>query len=250
MARIRTIKPEFPHSESMGRVSREARLCFILLWTIADDSGRLRGNSRMLASLLFPYDDDAGSLIDGWLDELEANECILRYKHDGSTYLQICNWLNHQKIDRPSTSKLPEFASPREESTSQRESSARKGREGKGEEGKGEKLTSAADAADPCPHQAIIEIYHRILPGLPRVREWTAARQTFLRNRWKEKPDRQTLDWWEGYFGYVAGCDFLCGRTEGRNGHPPFQADLEWLVRPSNLVKVIEGKYENTGRAA
>jgi hypothetical protein len=25
----------------------------------------------MLASLLFPYDDDAGSLIDGWLAELE-----------------------------------------------------------------------------------------------------------------------------------------------------------------------------------
>ena len=59
MARIRTIKPEFPQSESMGRVSRDARLCFVMLWTIADDSGRLRGNSRMLASLLFPYDDDA-----------------------------------------------------------------------------------------------------------------------------------------------------------------------------------------------
>ena len=67
MARIRTIKPEFPHSESMGRVSREARLCFILLWTIADDAGRLRGNSRMLASLLYPYDDDAKKQYpDGW----------------------------------------------------------------------------------------------------------------------------------------------------------------------------------------
>jgi len=42
MARIRTIKPEFPHSESMGRVSRDARLLFVMLFTIVDDEGRAR----------------------------------------------------------------------------------------------------------------------------------------------------------------------------------------------------------------
>lgn len=110
MARIRTIKPEFPQSESVGRLSRDARLCFIMLWTIADDSGRLRGSSRMLASLLFPYDDDARSLIGGWLFELEAESCIARYAAKGDSYIQICNWLNHQRIDHPSKSKFPEFA--------------------------------------------------------------------------------------------------------------------------------------------
>lgn len=109
VARIRTIKPEFPHSESMGRVSRDARLTFILLWTLADDSGRLRGNSRMLASLLFPYDDDAKSLIETWLTELDREGCIRRYLHEGTSYIQVCNWLNHQKIDKPSQSKLPAF---------------------------------------------------------------------------------------------------------------------------------------------
>ena len=123
MARIRTIKPEFPQSESMGRVSRDARLCFIMLWTLADDSGRLRGNSRMLASLLFPYDEDAPRLIDGWLAELDAEGCIRRYTASGSTYIEIANWLSHQKIDKPSASKIPAFdessrilANPRERS--------------------------------------------------------------------------------------------------------------------------------------
>lgn len=122
MARIRTIKPEFPQSESMGRVTREARLCFILLWTIADDSGRLRGNSRMLASLLYPYDIDAGKKIDGWLDELELERCILRYQSDSKDhYIAILNWQSHQKIDKPSKSKIPEpdsraFANIREDS--------------------------------------------------------------------------------------------------------------------------------------
>jgi hypothetical protein len=114
MPRIRTIKPEFPQSESMGRVSRDARLTFVLLWTISDDEGRLRGNSRMLASLLFPYDADAPGLIDGWLTELEREKCVIRYKVDGDCYIEIPNWLSHQKIDHPSKSKIKPFAKSRE----------------------------------------------------------------------------------------------------------------------------------------
>ncbi|MEN6533986.1 MAG: hypothetical protein ABFD89_10015 [Bryobacteraceae bacterium] len=109
MARIRTIKPEFPQSESMGRVSRDARLLFVMLWTLADDSGRLRGNSRMLASLLFPYDDDAKNLIDGWLRELSTERCVGLYSIGGDSYLEILNWCKHQKIDKPSQSKIQPF---------------------------------------------------------------------------------------------------------------------------------------------
>lgn len=107
MPRIRTIKPEFPQSESMGKVSREARLCFILLWTLADDEGRMRGSAKMLASLLYPYDTDAPKHIEGWLSELEREDCITRYTSDGNNYLQIRNWCSHQKIDRPTPSKFP-----------------------------------------------------------------------------------------------------------------------------------------------
>lgn len=123
MPRIRTIKPEFPQSESIGRLSRDARLLFVQLWTLADDSGRARAASRMLASLLYPYDDDAPGLIGDWLDELQAEGMIQLYEVDGATYLQIVKWLDHQKIDRPSPSKFPGFdeasrkiASPREDS--------------------------------------------------------------------------------------------------------------------------------------
>lgn len=63
----------------------------------------------MLASLLFPYDEDAPKLIDGWLAELEREDMVRRYVHSGDTYLEIRNWLKHQKIDKPSVSKLPSF---------------------------------------------------------------------------------------------------------------------------------------------
>ncbi len=109
MARIRTIKPELPHSETLGLVSREARLLFINLFTIADDEGRARAASRLLASLLYPYDDDAPALIDGWLEELSGIEAVRLYEVKGVHYLDIPKWLDHQKIDKPSRSRIPAF---------------------------------------------------------------------------------------------------------------------------------------------
>jgi hypothetical protein len=146
MARIRSIKPEFPQSESMGNVSRDARLTFIQLWTLADDEGRLRGNSRMLASLLFPYDDgEDGHVsttskdVEAWLVELERESCIVRYQIDGAAYVQICNWLIHQKIDKPSKSKIPAFDEPSREVANPREVSSEEGKgKDQGVEGKGE----------------------------------------------------------------------------------------------------------------
>lgn len=77
----------------------------------------------MLASLLFPYDEDAPALMPAWLQELQDEGCIEVYKVEGTTYIQISKWLSHQKIDKPSQSKIPEFeecyrilANPRESS--------------------------------------------------------------------------------------------------------------------------------------
>lgn len=91
-----------------------------------------------------------------------------------------------------------------------------------------------------CPHQEIIRIYHEVLPQCPAVRDWTPARATQLRARWNESPDRQNLDYWRGLFQYVAGCDFLVGRTS-----KPFFADLEFITKSNNFTKIREGKYEN-----
>ena len=95
-----------------------------------------------------------------------------------------------------------------------------------------------------CPHVEIVALYHEVLPELTRVSDWTIDRQKLLRKRWREKPERQDLDWWRRFFEYVHGCDFLMGRKTGRDGRP-FECDLEWLVRPTNFVKVIEGKYQS-----
>lgn len=104
-------------------------------------------------------------------------------------------------------------------------------------------------AADPCPHQAIIDLYHQTIPTGRRVRQWTEARRAKLRARWKEEPNRQCLEWWKEFFAYIGRSDFLTGRTY-TPGRKPFELDLEWIVTPGNFVKIIEGKYQNQEAAA
>lgn len=94
--------------------------------------------------------------------------------------------------------------------------------------------------ADDCPHDEIIALYHEMLPELPRVREWNKKRKAYLNARWREDKKRQNLDYWKLFFELVSECDFLMGRTK-----TPFKANLEWLVRESNFLKVRERFYLN-----
>jgi hypothetical protein len=94
-------------------------------------------------------------------------------------------------------------------------------------------------AGDDCPHQEIINLYHEHLPMLTQVKSWTPKRSSALKTRWREDAKRQSLEWWAKLFQYIAKSDFLTGKAS------EWQADLEWIINASNLVKIIEGKYEN-----
>jgi hypothetical protein len=220
MPRIRTIKPEFPQSESMGRVSRDARLLFVLLWTLCDDEGRTRAASRMLASLLFPYDEDAPKRIDGWLKELEGQRCIVRYSADGATYLQVCNWLMHQKIDKPSKSKIPPFANVREDSANAREdSSGDQGSKDQGSRIEGSKDQGGGDGNG----GNVPESFHASLPvdawdewlAYRRTRRWPCGPQTLKRHltllaKYDAETQRSIIDasinsGWQGLFDPKGG---------------------------------------------
>jgi hypothetical protein len=107
MARIRSIHPNFAHSPSMRRVSRDARLLFVQLWTIVDDAGRTPAEPDDVAAVLYPGDFDAPRYMQLWLDELEAEGCIERYDVDGIDYLRVIHWHKHQQISHPTQSRLP-----------------------------------------------------------------------------------------------------------------------------------------------
>lgn len=110
----------------------------------------------------------------------------------------------------------------------------------------------AKDGLPTCEHKAVVELYHQHLPTLRRVEVWNAARQGYLRQRWREVASelaqekqidtKDVLNWWGEFFQHIGKSKFLTGRIQHKDGRS-FSADLEWILRPSNFAKIVEGKY-------
>ena len=94
-----------------------------------------------------------------------------------------------------------------------------------------------------CQQQDVIELWHKILPELPRVRVWNDARQKALRARWKEKDlegnSGDTIEYWKDLFEYIRKCPWLMGKNP-RDWKPT----LDWVLKPANYAKIIEGNYQ------
>jgi uncharacterized protein YdaU (DUF1376 family) len=110
----------------------------------------------------------------------------------------------------------------------------------------------AKDGLPTCDHKTIVELYHQHLPTLRRVEVWNDTRKGYLKQRWREvavdlaKTETVTsevmLNWWADFFQHIGKSKFLTGKVNSRDGRA-FVADLEWILRPSNFAKIIEGKY-------
>lgn len=116
-------------------------------------------------------------------------------------------------------------------------------------------VVEGGSAPPPCPHQAIVDIYHEELPAHPRVLALNESRRALIRGRWRQlweergargrsREPADLLDRLRSYFASdVKQSPFLTGMVAPRDGRPVFIADFEWLMRPQNFLKVIEGKY-------
>lgn len=103
-----------------------------------------------------------------------------------------------------------------------------------------------------CEHQGVVDLYHKHLPTLRRVEVWNETRKGYLRQRWREVAnelaDKQevkaedVLRWFAEFFEHIGTSRFLTGRVNDKGGRA-FAADLEWILKPSNFAKIVEGKY-------
>ena len=110
--RIRTIKPEFWRSEDIAALSIEDRLLFIGLWSYVEDNGVGRDEPQLIQCDLYPLDTftEASVRTHGGLMRLSQQGLITRYEGpDGRRYLQINSWDKHQKINRPSKLRFPQY---------------------------------------------------------------------------------------------------------------------------------------------
>lgn len=108
MARIRTIKPAFWGDEKTSHLTREARLLFIGLISMADDQGRFLASHAAIAGYVFPNDEDiTPKRLAAWLEEITASKMVIVYHCGHIRYGVIPNYSKHQAINRPTPSTLP-----------------------------------------------------------------------------------------------------------------------------------------------
>lgn len=93
------------------------------------------------------------------------------------------------------------------------------------------------------PYDEIAAAYMEAMPNNPAVRLMGETTKSYIKARWEEDPERQNIEWWKQYFRYCNTCPLLAGKVPRRDS-PPWFADLQWLVRPTNMEKVINGNYQ------
>jgi uncharacterized protein YdaU (DUF1376 family) len=102
-----------------------------------------------------------------------------------------------------------------------------------------------------CPQEELLKIYHDRCPSLQRVMMLNETRKRHIASRWREVmvTDNLTrandgLEIFGQFFERVEASNFLAGRTQNRNGRP-WKATFDWLIQPTNFLKVCEGHYDN-----
>ena len=87
---------------------------------------------------------------------------------------------------------------------------------------------------------SVIEQWGRICVSLPKVQMLSDRRKKAIRAAEKTVAD---YGGWEKLFREVEASDFLTGRKGAWQG-----CSFDWVLKPSNLVKIIEGNYAGNGR--
>lgn len=103
--------------------------------------------------------------------------------------------------------------------------------------------------------QEVVDLYHELMPGNPRVKVVTAVRRTHYLARWKEamtlkaKPFDGITDHasavaaWRQFFAVCADSEFLTNKVERGDAHRNFRVDLDWIMTPQNFAKILENRY-------
>lgn len=205
MARIRTVKPDIRRSQLVSSWPYPVRWTFVGLPGYLDDEGRGLDDCRLIKAELYPLDDDmTPKKISDHLDVIAGHGPVCRYEIDGRRYLHVTSWREHQRINRPTPSRIPPCpvhdASPAGHgalSDSSLSAHPRKGKEGKGKE-----QGSESAPADP-PRTDVEGLCRYFLEAISRngvratiTEKWrTEARLMLDKDHRDQLEVREVIDW-------------------------------------------------------
>lgn len=85
----------------------------------------------------------------------------------------------------------------------------------------------------------IIDLYHSLCPSFPHIRTISEGRKKAI----KARLNTYSIEDFKTLFEKAEASDFLKG-----NNNRNWSADFDWLIKDTNMPKVLEGKYDNKDR--
>jgi len=92
---------------------------------------------------------------------------------------------------------------------------------------------------DRTPYEKIKNLYHLNCIKLPEIKEMSDERKKAIRTIWKKYND---ISVFEELFKKVSESNFLNGENDNN-----WRASFDWLMNKKNMIKVLEGNYDNKG---
>ena len=104
-----------------------------------------------------------------------------------------------------------------------------------GEEGA--PLPPEGESGSPVPFEKIMQLYNTTCKRLPKIKVIDGQRRKAVAARWRTY---HSLETFAELFEKAEASDFMRGVND-----TGWAADFDWIMRPTNMAKVLEGKYDN-----
>jgi hypothetical protein len=95
------------------------------------------------------------------------------------------------------------------------------------------------------PYQEIVDDYNSICLSLPQVQIINKRRKKSIKARFMNDLDHD-VGRFKNLFRQVEKSDFLTNRS----GRKEWRANFDWIINPNNMVKILEGNYDNAALEA
>lgn len=89
----------------------------------------------------------------------------------------------------------------------------------------------------PIPYEKIMQLYNTICTSLPKIKIIDGQRRKAVAARWRTY---QSIEPFVDLFRKAEASTFMRGDND-----KGWTADFDWIIRPTNMAKVLEGKYDN-----
>ncbi|AZR23508.1 hypothetical protein NX81_015755 [Xanthomonas vasicola] len=278
MARIRTIKPEFWKHEDLSALPEITHMLAAALLNHADDEGYFNANPALVKAECLPLRESSVSTHDSLQMLAKAGFIELGVGEDGKRYGRVVKFDEHQRVNRPTPSKIKAMQVAWESSvtthTQLSESSPPEGKgTGNGREEERSSLRSDSSASltltTPRPPPADLSkrkaeriqqiaeeaqaAYNRVLakpvgeltactvlnkPRLKAVEKALPTVRAICRQLYGN--ERVTAEFWTALFETAADDEFHSGRKPGGAGHENWKPDFEYLLRENVIAKLFD----------